>query len=102
MPGCSPSGLTGRLLVESNSGAHHGMRISSGSPTTTQACVGAEPLASVSQEAQASSTRGTDREMTWAMGGMLVFGVFGLVYGIRIRAGESRTFYPRYRTNYMY
>jgi hypothetical protein len=40
--------------------------------------------------------------MTWAMGGILAFGVFGLIHGIRIRAGESRTFYPRYPTHYMY
>jgi hypothetical protein len=40
--------------------------------------------------------------MSWAMGGILAFGVFGLIHGIQIRAGESRTFYPRYRTNYVY
>jgi hypothetical protein len=40
--------------------------------------------------------------MSWAMGGILAFGVFGLIDGIWIRAGESRTFYPRYRTNYVY
>jgi hypothetical protein len=28
--------------------------------------------------------------MSWAMGGILAFGVFVLIHGIRIRAGESR------------
>jgi hypothetical protein len=40
--------------------------------------------------------------MSWAMGGILAFGVFVLIHGIRIRAGESRSFYPLYRTNFVF
>ena len=39
--------------------------------------------------------------MTWVTGAMLAFGAVCLVHGFRIRAGRSRSFFPRYRTSFL-